>query len=205
MPIFHILLYNGSFVTWTVVSFTIAKFKPLCHLRKTPSILYIIQSELLHDWRFTAIQFVLATSPLRLTTSIFTQLKICGYSRYVTSCLTRAWVCRLQLLLGLASAVIRPKSKVYYDRRSAGQSVLEQSTHLGQSVSHQALVPRAYYSVGADPQKTPFTLLCWPFPRKCVCVPPVTGCLPIVCFPSNGVVSLFCLLGNVFTETLPSN
>jgi hypothetical protein len=29
------------------------------------------ESELLYDWRFTANQFVLATSPLRLTTSIF--------------------------------------------------------------------------------------------------------------------------------------
>jgi hypothetical protein len=29
------------------------------------------ESELIYDWRFTANQFVLATSPLRLTTSIF--------------------------------------------------------------------------------------------------------------------------------------
>jgi hypothetical protein len=29
------------------------------------------ESEILYDWRFTANQFVLATSPLRLTTSIF--------------------------------------------------------------------------------------------------------------------------------------
>jgi hypothetical protein len=30
----------------------------------------------------------------------------CGHSPYVTSSLTRGWVCRLQLLLSLASAVI---------------------------------------------------------------------------------------------------
>jgi hypothetical protein len=57
--------------------------------------------------RFTASQFVLATSALRLTTSNFIfRLNICGYSPYVTSSLTRGWVCRLQLLLVLASAVI---------------------------------------------------------------------------------------------------
>jgi hypothetical protein len=63
------------------------------------------ESEL--HWRFTANQFVLATSSLRLTTSnFFLQLNILGYSPYVTSSLTREWVCRLQLLLVLASAVI---------------------------------------------------------------------------------------------------
>jgi hypothetical protein len=65
------------------------------------------ESELLYDWRFTANQFVLKTSPLKLTTSNFIfQLNTCGYSLYVTSSLTRRWVCRLKLLLVLASAVI---------------------------------------------------------------------------------------------------
>jgi hypothetical protein len=64
------------------------------------------ESELL-DWRFTAKQFVLASSPLRLTTSNFVfQMNTCGYSPYVTSSLTTGWVCRLQFLLTLASAVI---------------------------------------------------------------------------------------------------
>jgi hypothetical protein len=65
------------------------------------------ESELLYDWRFTASQFVLATSSLRLTTSnsLF-QLNTCGYSPYVASSLTRGWVCCLQLLLVLPSAVI---------------------------------------------------------------------------------------------------
>jgi hypothetical protein len=65
------------------------------------------ESELLYDWRFTANQFVLETSPLSLTTSnLIFQLNTCGYSPYVTSSLTSGWVCRLQLLLFLASAVI---------------------------------------------------------------------------------------------------
>jgi hypothetical protein len=33
-------------------------------------------------------------------------MNICGCRPYVTSTLVRGWVCRLQLLLGLASAVI---------------------------------------------------------------------------------------------------
>jgi hypothetical protein len=58
---------------------------------------YVTDSELLCDWRFTANQFVLATSPLILTTSKFIfQLNICGYSPYVISSLTRGWVFRLQ-------------------------------------------------------------------------------------------------------------
>jgi hypothetical protein len=71
------------------------------------------ESELLYDWRFTTEQFVLATSPLRLTTSNFIfQLNTSGYSPYVTSSLTKRWVCRLQLLLALDSAVIfRPESQ----------------------------------------------------------------------------------------------
>jgi hypothetical protein len=51
--------------------------------------------------------FRLCDNPLRLTTSNFIfQLNTCGYSPYVTSSLTRGWVWRLQLLLGLASTVI---------------------------------------------------------------------------------------------------
>jgi hypothetical protein len=34
---------------------------------------------------------------------------------------------------------------------------------------------------------------------------PAMGCLPRICSPSNGIVTLFCLRGNVFTEPLPSN
>jgi hypothetical protein len=62
--------------------------------------------ELLYDWRFTTKQFILAASLLRLTTSFFWQLNTYGHSPYVRSSLTRGWVCRLQLLLALASTVI---------------------------------------------------------------------------------------------------
>jgi hypothetical protein len=74
------------------------------------------ESELLYDWRFTANQFVLMTSPLRLTTSNFIfQLNTFDYSPYVTSS-PRAWVCRLQLLLVLACAVIlKPESHGNHD------------------------------------------------------------------------------------------
>jgi hypothetical protein len=37
---------------------------------------------------------------------IFSQLNTCGYSPYVTSSLTRGWVCRFQLLLALAGRAI---------------------------------------------------------------------------------------------------
>jgi hypothetical protein len=74
---------------------------------KTESVQSQSESELVYDWRFTANQFVFATSSLRLTTSSFIfQLNSYSYSPYVTSCLTRGWVCHLQLLLVLASAVI---------------------------------------------------------------------------------------------------
>jgi hypothetical protein len=60
---------------------------------------------------------IIATSLLRLTTSNFIfKLNTCGYSPYVTSSLTREWVCRLQLLLVLASAVIlRSESRGTHD------------------------------------------------------------------------------------------
>jgi hypothetical protein len=51
-------------------------------------------------------QFFSAPSLLTLTTSNFFQLNPCGISPYVTSSLIRGWVCRLQLLLVLARAVI---------------------------------------------------------------------------------------------------
>jgi hypothetical protein len=75
------------------------------------------ESELLYDLRFTANRFVLATSPLRLTTYNFIfQLNTDCYSPYATSSLMREWVCHLQLLLILASAVIlRPESRGTHD------------------------------------------------------------------------------------------
>jgi hypothetical protein len=71
-----------------------------------------------YDWRFTANQFVLVTNPLRPTNSNFIfQPNIYGYSPYVSSSLTRRWVCRLQLLLVLASAfILRSESRGTHDQ-----------------------------------------------------------------------------------------
>jgi hypothetical protein len=69
--------------------------------------IFLLESELLCDWRFTTNQFTLATNPLRPTTSSFIfQMNTWGYSPYLTSSLTRGWICSLQLLLALASPVI---------------------------------------------------------------------------------------------------
>jgi hypothetical protein len=60
----------------------------------------------------------LGDKPLRLTTSIFFFFKMntCVHSSYVASSLTRGWICRLQLLLTLASAVIlRSESRETHD------------------------------------------------------------------------------------------
>jgi hypothetical protein len=76
----------------------------------------LLELELLYDWRFSAEQFILTTSPLGLTTSNFFQLNTCGHSPYVTTYLTRGWVCRLQLSLVLVSAVIlRSESRETHD------------------------------------------------------------------------------------------
>jgi hypothetical protein len=48
----------------------------------------------------------LGDKPLETHNQHFFQQNTCGYSPYVTSSLMKGWVCRLQLLLVLASAVI---------------------------------------------------------------------------------------------------
>jgi hypothetical protein len=48
----------------------------------------------------------LGDKPLETHDQYFFQLNTWGYNPYVTSSLTRGWMCRLQLLLTLASAVI---------------------------------------------------------------------------------------------------
>jgi hypothetical protein len=74
------------------------------------------ESELLYDWWFTANQFVLTSSPWDSRPVIFFQHNTCGHSPYVTSSLTRGWVCRLQLLLALANAfILRSESRGTHD------------------------------------------------------------------------------------------
>jgi hypothetical protein len=85
--------------------FSVCKMRDTCtHL---VSFKWHSESEPLCDWRFTANRFVLVTNPLRLMTLYFIfQITLGGYSPYVTSSLMRGWVCHLQLLLVLSSAVI---------------------------------------------------------------------------------------------------
>jgi hypothetical protein len=74
------------------------------------------ESELFYDWRFTANQFVFATSPLRLTTSNFIfQVNTCVHSPYVTSYLTRRLVSRLQMLVLASVVILRSESRGTHD------------------------------------------------------------------------------------------
>jgi hypothetical protein len=103
---------------------------------------------------------------------IFFQLNICGYSPYVTSSLTTGCVWRLQLLLVLASAVILGfESRGTHDHISLCQ--IRDSPKLEGQVP-VFIFPRnsqdygggiricmrsSLYNLGADPQKTPLSLL----------------------------------------------
>jgi hypothetical protein len=80
----------------------------------------------------------LAPSPMRLTTrDFFFQLKPYGHSPYVTPSLTRGWVCRLQLLLALTSAVIL----MSHSRGTHDQILLCQ---MSDSRNLEGKVPRIY-------------------------------------------------------------
>jgi hypothetical protein len=48
----------------------------------------------------------LGVEPLETYVRLFSQLNTCRHSPYITSSLTRGWVCHLQLLLALSSAFI---------------------------------------------------------------------------------------------------
>jgi hypothetical protein len=61
------------------------------------------KSKPLYDWRFTANQIVLAPTPWDSRPETFFQLNTCSYSPYVTSSLTRGWVCLLWVCLALSS------------------------------------------------------------------------------------------------------
>jgi hypothetical protein len=57
----------------------------------------------------------LGDKPLEISTSNFLfRLNTCGHSPYVSSSLTRGWVCCLQLLLVLASVVILRSEATFY-------------------------------------------------------------------------------------------
>jgi hypothetical protein len=63
--------------------------------------------ELLYDWWFTANQFFLAPSPLRIT---FLQLNPCGHGPYVTFPLTRRWVWLLWICFAFVKCTYRTYS-----------------------------------------------------------------------------------------------
>jgi hypothetical protein len=81
------------------------------------------ESELFYDWRFSANKFVLTPNPLRLTAGILSfHLNTCGHSPYITSSLTRRFVCHLQLLLALDSAfILGSESRRTHDHISLSQ------------------------------------------------------------------------------------
>jgi hypothetical protein len=89
------------------------------------------------------------------------QLKTCGYSPYVTSSLMRGWVCHLQLLPVLASAVtLRSKSRGTHDILL---SQIRDSPNLeGQVpafISPRNRMASSLYSAIPEAQKTPFILI----------------------------------------------
>jgi hypothetical protein len=64
------------------------------------------------------------------TNNLIFQLNTCSYSPYVTSSLTRGWVCSLQLLLVLGSALtLRSESCGTHDKILLSQ--IRDSTNLG--------------------------------------------------------------------------
>jgi hypothetical protein len=128
-------------------------------------------------------------------------------------------VYRLQLLLALAITVIFGSESrgtrdrillsqirdfffvAFYDSQGYGGSIRTRlhtgNCHLSQFFS--------LYSVGAVPQRNTVYYRMLTVSTAIYLRHPATGCLPRICCPSNGVVTLFCLRGNVFTELLPSN
>jgi hypothetical protein len=86
--------------------------------------IYISESELLYNWRFTTNQFVLATSPLRPTTRIFIfQLNTCGYSS-----LKLLWASPAQPFLGPNPAGLM--TKLYCLRFETSPAWLSRSLYL---------------------------------------------------------------------------
>jgi hypothetical protein len=94
-------------------------------------------------------QFALATNTLRPTIKIFIfELNTCSYIPYVISSLTRGWVCSLQLLLCLASAVIL---------RSEPRHILMSQTRDFTKLEGQVPVFRLHPSGTCCPGYTPVT------------------------------------------------
>jgi hypothetical protein len=146
MPILRILCYNGSLVTWTVVSLTTAKFKPLT---------------------FSTSGFTLS-----YTANIFILMILYDF------CLLRAQFCYLP----------KSKSKLCYDWRSAGQSVLEKSTHLGLTTRSWLLSDSCgFVDLGRPLWREDGSVVCncyWSSPAQSFLGPSPVGL--VVCLPGLG-------------------
>jgi hypothetical protein len=90
---------NGS----SVIKFQATDLEALlwCYMLKRP-----VRVEVTLRLAIYCQSFRLGAKPLETHNPYFFQLNTCGHSPYVTSSLTRGWVCRLQFMVVLASAVI---------------------------------------------------------------------------------------------------
>jgi hypothetical protein len=89
--------------SWCVVFFLAVSFAACISSRTLNRLNNISELELLYDWSFTAIQFFLVPSPLRLTAIQFFQLNTCDY---VTSSLTRRRGCLLRRRLSFLQTYV---------------------------------------------------------------------------------------------------
>jgi hypothetical protein len=113
MPALRILCYTCSLVTWMVICLTTAKFQSYFTTGGLPPIS--------SSW---------CQAPWDSQPEFFFQLNTCGCSPYVTSSLTRGWICHLQLLLDLASSfILRSKSCRTHDHVLLSQ--IRDSSNLG--------------------------------------------------------------------------
>jgi hypothetical protein len=103
---------------WRIEQYPLLPFPPYYRLATALQLTHSkskSKSKLLYDWRFTANQFALAPSPLRITTRIFfLQLNPCGRNPYVTPSLTRGWVCLLWIHFASPLSSVHISHIVYY-------------------------------------------------------------------------------------------
>jgi hypothetical protein len=140
MPILRILCYNGSLVTWTVVRLTTAKFIPLIFFMSDFNLSYTANMfilMILYDFCLSLAQFCYIIVYIRkveicvqIADSVCTLANLQWCTEPCSACVAILRG-RCLLLIPRRELLRLKKSKLCYDRRSAGQSVLEQSTHLG--------------------------------------------------------------------------
>jgi hypothetical protein len=92
-------MFNDSDPRWLVTLAHLSRLQLCLHPHR--------ESELLYDWRFTANHFVLASSPMRLTTRdfFFFNLNPCDHSPYVTLSDEKMRLSVMNML-GLSSSVL---------------------------------------------------------------------------------------------------